>query len=295
MPNYKKSPVVRKETSNAEAEAIRADVLAKIAEAVPSPQPARAVPQTSTPPVSGSGPSAALLKAQNNNAGSDHVAPSSSAAAVPPSASTTETMPAASSSPAIKPDVASMTASATLSLPQAGPGTPRSSAPEKTATPAAKAEQTTPAAKAEQNTPSNQQALPAATQATSRVKLEVIDLTLDSDNEAEEDKKDIKTNIARSSSVAAVSGDRKAEIAERKSASEHATDLLNELDIFDVGNIQALVNVGYKTTPTFVKRLPLLDIADRKLILEELTKEMGKLDFGILRAYLKRQGVDLES
>jgi hypothetical protein len=87
----------------------------------------------------------------------------------------------------------------------------------------------------------------------------------------------------------------KAEIIDRKNASEHATDLLNELDIFDVGNIQALVNVGYKSTRTFVKRLPLLDVADRRNIMEELTKEMGKLDFGILRAYLKRQGVELEN
>lgn len=190
----------------------------------------------------------------------------------------------AASSPAEKPDVASIAVTEPARLPQAGPSTPRASAPAQHDTPAAKEERNTP--KVKLDPPSSSGKLAA------KVKEEVIDLTLDSEAEEEEEKKDVKKVSPSVKSVK--NSDTKAEIADRKNASEHATDLLNELDIFDVGNIQALVNVGYKSTATFVKRLPLLDAADRRTILEELTKEMGKLDFGILRAYLKRQGVELE-
>lgn len=287
IPNLKKTPTVRKEPSAAEADAVRAALLRK-SPTVNRSQPAQPTtlavpPATSTPTTSGQG-SSSSASVKKKAAPADKI-PQTTQAPLAESSTSTNNLLHPSSSPAQKPDVSSITAADAIPLPQAGPSTPRASAP---------AQQTTPVAKEERRTPKVKHAPPSSSgKSAAKVKEEVIDLTLDSEAEEEEEKKDIKKTLS-SEGIARSSAETTAEIRDRKNASDHATDLLNELDIFDVGNIQALVNVGYKSTATFVTRLPLLDATDRRGILEELTKEMGKLDFGILRAYLKRQGVELE-
>lgn len=294
IPNFQKNTntPTRKEPSAAEMDAVRAAVLARSPEANRAQlAPTVSSPKTATQPGSSLEAASTTFQPRTIAVRQKEPVPLASVVAASTPTETTQTaLP--SSSPHEKPDVAAIAASDSLPLPQAGLSTPRSTAPEKTAAPSAKQEQSTPKVK---------RALPSSSAA--KVKEEVIDLTLDSENEDEgDDKRNVKRGLAQSSggstattAATGPSAEMKAEIIDRKNASEHATDLLNELDIFDVGNIQALVNVGYKSTSTFVKRLPLLDIADRRNILEELTKEMGKLDFGILRAYLKRQGVELEN
>lgn len=86
-----------------------------------------------------------------------------------------------------------------------------------------------------------------------------------------------------------------AEAQERKDAFENATHLLKELEIYDIGNVKALLNAGYKSTPSFVKRMPLLDEVDRRSCLQVIVKGMGKIDYGILKVYFKKHGLDLDS
>lgn len=293
IPGVRKT-AVRKEPTAAESNAARAAILGRAPDSAPARQATQAVPQVSTPPVSGSGPVKLPAPAQTQSAAP---MPTPDATAAASSTSVAQTSGLVLSSPLQKPDITSLNAvpsPARAPAAEAGPSTPRASTSTATAATPTAATPSAATAKAEQVTPKINQTPSRSGASSIKVKQEasnVIDLTLDSDAEddasEEESKKNIKSGMAKSTEAT------KKEIADRKSAHEHATDLLNNLDIYDVGNVDALINVGYKTTKTFVDRLGRLDEDYKRDIMQGLMREMGKLDFGLLRAFLKSQGLEL--
>lgn len=72
------------------------------------------------------------------------------------------------------------------------------------------------------------------------------------------------------------------------SKEEQAREFLEELDIADEENVQALLSVGFKSKNRFLKTLPNLAEEDRKEILDELKAAMGRVDFLVLSKYLSR-------
>lgn len=293
MPGVRNT-AVRKEPSFAESNAARAAILGRATDessAKPAPQP---VTQLATPPVSGSGPSKSPIKARP---AAQMPTPEATAPSASNSTTQTELTAPVPSSPEQKPDVANLDRVASLP-PQAGPSTPRAIAvPDEVANAVAMA-----TAKSEQISPPKFETTPSRLgKSTPRVKSEVIDLTQDSEAEGEgeaggqDSEEENKKNIIAKQSPATTAA-QDAMIAKRKSAHEHAEELLTELDICDVDNVAALIKVGFKSTETFVKRLSKLDKGDeyRTSILQELRREMGQLDFGLLRAFLKKSGLEME-
>lgn len=71
-----------------------------------------------------------------------------------------------------------------------------------------------------------------------------------------------------------------------------ATEFLTDLGIMDDSNMQALLDVGFKSKDSFLARLPLLDKGMRISTLRELRSDMGRLDYRILIQYLGSKGID---
>lgn len=285
IPGVRKT-AVRREPSAAESNAARAAILGRAPDSAPARQATQVVPPVPTPPVSGSGASKSPTKAPPAAA-----MPTPDATGPTSSTSTNHTAAPVLSSPAGKPDITGI-GTVPSPGPVAGPSTPRASTSREGATAAS-------ATKAEQVTPKLSQTPSRSGPSSIKVKQEtrnVIDLTLESDAEdnasEEESKRNVRASL-RDGTTGAVTAAAKREIAERKTAYEHAEDLMTELDIHDVDNIQALLHAGYKTTDTFVQRLARLDEEYRRDIIEGLIKEMGKLDFGLFRAFLRKKGLEL--
>lgn len=57
----------------------------------------------------------------------------------------------------------------------------------------------------------------------------------------------------------------------------------------DEENVQALLKVGFKNKAKFLSALPTCDESTREEILSELRAGMGRLEYGVLLGYLKRE------
>lgn len=117
----------------------------------------------------------------------------------------------------------------------------------------------------------------------------VVDLTFDSDAEEANGKMAIAEAIAAETLIGSTSqagppntASGRAGVPRLVQERRAAEDLLAELDINDDSNVQALLETGYKSRESFLKRLPRLEEGDRSLILGDLRRDMGKVDYGSL-------------